>query len=742
MARTLNQLPELLAENLNQNAIILVKQLVDGKFLDHHMLASQFLSNTLSSNDIGTSVGSIIRLVQKSGSNIAALPAVSGFQLTDLEEAVRTANSSNTGLVRLSDSTNSSQDVTAGFAATPKAVRAVAQQIANAVSKSGDQMSGNLRFENNAGVTARDSSNVARNVAKVNPSDVMEIGSSSLVTRIFGSNVDDVEISDGTTVSKIVTQNNFKTLLTSIGQISVMPNGVILRNSTGTELLRVTDTQLAYKGVVIPLTGTSGISDAPSDGKQYARRDGGWVEVESGGGGGAPEVPTDNKVYGFRNDGTATTPVEVLPERAQPSFDEVLTSIGGGIPVAPPTTTSGLSFTVANTSFSTLNQAKGAGLNQSLPDNSYFELEFTTTGDIDKVIVSLSLSDMPIKEPADLNAETVAGAIADAGLTQGQPISGTVAAMLVANDTGVGTNGQISLTGLTTRNFGIEKKGVNTWLHHSGGKTLIQSDSPMSFMGIAAADWDDLSSVVTVTLNPTGTSVRQTLESGVAALDPENLTPIEPQNIFGDGSATVTRRTAGGFQVSVPEDLSEFTNDSGFITSPPADTNQYLRQGDQWVTYNPPATVPTGNSNLIKEGTNSEIRFWGASTLHTAIDEAIRNKGSSFAISAVGAYDSSNSLNDGVNTLSGSSPFSSIAKTNTGEYIFNVKSDFSNPPGAARNIAVRVQSSGVPAVSVVTKSSTQITVTFYNSFTQDNANRVDTDFILFWQLGEFSANPD
>lgn len=104
------------------SSIILIKDTRNGSQQDHQILANDFLADRVPIGDIGTNIGQIPRLIDN-GSAEAALPAVSGENLTKLEDAIRVGNGSQTGLVSLSDRVDFASGIGGNIAATPAAVK-------------------------------------------------------------------------------------------------------------------------------------------------------------------------------------------------------------------------------------------------------------------------------------------------------------------------------------------------------------------------------------------------------------------------------------------------------------------------------------------------------------------------------------------------------------------------------------------------------------------------------------------
>ncbi len=88
----------------------------------------------------------------------------------------------------------------------------------------------------------------------------------------------------GSAASKIVTDRSSVTLRGDINAIGEL-------KKKGVEVATVED---------IP---TVPVGEAPQDGKNYGRKNAGWVEIAEGGGGGIPEAPEDGKKYGRKNAG-------------------------------------------------------------------------------------------------------------------------------------------------------------------------------------------------------------------------------------------------------------------------------------------------------------------------------------------------------------------------------------------------------------------------------------------------------
>ena len=69
----------------------------------------------------------------------------------------------------------------------------------------------------------------------------------------------------------------------------------------------------SWSEVEVPAASATGIDEAPQDGKQYARQDGEWSKITtSSSGGGIPEAPEDGKEY-VRKDGEWVQPTTSIP---------------------------------------------------------------------------------------------------------------------------------------------------------------------------------------------------------------------------------------------------------------------------------------------------------------------------------------------------------------------------------------------------------------------------------------------
>ena len=120
MAKKLQDL--VLVSEVGSDALILMKQDEGVGLRDLQIRVSDFLSGYLTTALLGTAIGQVPQLIDN-GSGTPAFPAVSGEFLTNVTDAVVVGSNLVQGKVFLSDSLVSSNGVSNGTAATPKAVK-------------------------------------------------------------------------------------------------------------------------------------------------------------------------------------------------------------------------------------------------------------------------------------------------------------------------------------------------------------------------------------------------------------------------------------------------------------------------------------------------------------------------------------------------------------------------------------------------------------------------------------------
>ena len=218
MSKKLQDLP--VVNFVPPNSYMLIKYEVDSKPLDHHINITALFQNLVSLDRLGTSVGNLPPLVDV-GSGVAGFPAVSGELLTNLEDAIGSGSDSASGLVTLSDAVDSGSNVNQGVAATPNAVR----QVNNLnVKKTGDSLQGPLALDNTVSLNGLLSDTTTTvNIAKVNVSDRLELGSNSLTGADFHSGGSyRLHNSAGDVIFEVVETGAVTSDITFTGQLTVL----------------------------------------------------------------------------------------------------------------------------------------------------------------------------------------------------------------------------------------------------------------------------------------------------------------------------------------------------------------------------------------------------------------------------------------------------------------------------------------------------------------------------------------
>lgn len=169
MSKRLQDLPP--SATVPAGSYMLLKYDVDGDPIDFSVSTDLLFSDfVVRSEEVGTGIGDLFTLVNDGLGN-PALPTLSGKNLFDLN--IPTGNASTLGLIKISDSLVSAEDVDAGVAASPKSVRDVNELN---VKLAGDELTGELTFQNDKGILGKDLGGTAVTITKMNGSDELEVG--------------------------------------------------------------------------------------------------------------------------------------------------------------------------------------------------------------------------------------------------------------------------------------------------------------------------------------------------------------------------------------------------------------------------------------------------------------------------------------------------------------------------------------------------------------------------------------
>lgn len=186
MSKQIQELP--FTNSAPANSVVLIKYATGaGDPFDYQITVENLLGAALTDSDFGVANGKPFKLTLD-GDGAVALPTMSGKLLTGVIPP--TADALEAGIVQLSDSTSSSSDVDGAVAATPKAVKTVADAKFD---KAGGTISGTVDLAdsitqaNNKAYRGKIVAGTAYAILWVNTSDEVEVGNTDLPTVIYSS---------------------------------------------------------------------------------------------------------------------------------------------------------------------------------------------------------------------------------------------------------------------------------------------------------------------------------------------------------------------------------------------------------------------------------------------------------------------------------------------------------------------------------------------------------------------------
>lgn len=261
------------------------------------------------------------------------------------------------------------------------------------------------------------------------------------------------------------------------------------------------------------------------------------VSGNGGGGGGVPDVPADNQVYGFRNNGSTTTssPVVGLSFPA-PGFTRDPFGTEYGLQEPQNGFTPGFVQTV-NLAGSAQGSFYGGRFNFAVPDNTYFEIGVNGGPDVVNMLLIIASS----TDFSDPSISAIQAQFADRGaVTTATPDNTWIMLGQALNTTSAPSGVNLPFETGEMR-IGFEKSGSNVWAHINGTKTIVHdnlSEFAHVTMGVIPAPGSSTTSGVFGIYSGTSTTEESTFESGVTKLDLSNLeTQANPVVAAGSASA-------------------------------------------------------------------------------------------------------------------------------------------------------------------------------------------------------------